>query len=48
MQGAFLRKARLQRTLFGWFIYKELLKLDTPHFAKGSLLEAFCRGLFIE
>ena len=48
MQGAFLRKAPLQRALFGWFLYKELLRLAGPHFAKGSLLGDFCRGLFVE
>ena len=38
MQGAFIKKAPLQRALFGWFLYKELLRLAGPHFAKGSLL----------
>ena len=38
MQGAFLRKAPLQRVLFGWFLYKELLRLAGPHFAESSLL----------
>ena len=46
MQGAFLRKAPLQRAMFGWFLCKELLRLAEPHFAKGSFLGAFCRGLF--
>ena len=44
MQGAFLRKGPLQRALFGWFLYKELLRQAGPHFAKGSLLRDFCRG----
>ena len=35
MQGAFLKKAPLQRALFEWFLYKELLRLAGPHFAKG-------------
>ena len=48
MQGAFLRKAPMLRALFGWFRYKELLGLAEPHFAKGSLLGAFCRGIFVE
>ena len=47
MQGALLRKAPLQRVLFGWFLYKELLRLAGPHlqrplswgiFEEGSLL----------
>ena len=48
MHGAFLKKAPLQRALFEWFLYKELLRLAGPHFAKGSLLGDFCRGLFVE
>ena len=31
-----------------FFFYKELLRLAGPHFAKGSLLGDFCRGLFVE
>ena len=27
-----------QRALFGWFLYKELLRLAGPNFAKGFLL----------
>ena len=48
MQGAFLRKAPLKRDLFGWFLYKELLRLAGPHFAKSSLQGDFRRGLFVE
>ena len=44
MPGAFLRKAPLQRALFEWFLYKELLRLAEPHFAKGSLLGIFAEG----
>ena len=34
----------MQRALFGWFLYKELLRLAGPHFAKGSLLGIFAEG----
>ena len=44
MQGAFLRKAPLQRALFGWFLYEEFLRLAGPHFAKGFLLGGFAEG----
>ena len=48
MQGAFLRKASLQKALFGWFLYKELLRLAGPHFEKSSLQGDFRRGFFVE
>ena len=44
MQGAFLRKAPLQRALLGWFLYKELLRLAEPHFAKALYWEIFAEG----
>ena len=49
MQGAFLKKAPLQRAPV-WMVslLRALLTKKGPHFAKGSLLGAFCRGLFVE
>ena len=48
MEEAQCRAPSLQRALFGWFLYKELLRLAGPHFAKSSLLGDFRRGFFVE